>query len=167
MHAQITEAVWPPAKAPVSPCPTLKVVSFVTALLDKKEELQRSGSGAGSGGVSSNARQGRGIGGSVSELPRSVSSGAAALQMRENENASAIDEEEDMGTTSGLVIKSPTVSSQSHVSASEDEEKHHSAGGNVAGAEGGKLSADVVGQFTSKVPAAAATMKEVMSRLKV
>jgi hypothetical protein len=33
--------VWPPAKAPKSPCPTLKVISAVTALLDKKEELQR------------------------------------------------------------------------------------------------------------------------------
>jgi hypothetical protein len=38
---QVTGAVWPPAKAPKSPCPTLKVISAVTALLDKKEEMQR------------------------------------------------------------------------------------------------------------------------------
>jgi hypothetical protein len=33
--------VWPPAKAPKSPCPTLKAISFVTALLDKREEWWR------------------------------------------------------------------------------------------------------------------------------
>ena len=29
------------AKAPVSPCPTLKVVGFVTSILDNKESLER------------------------------------------------------------------------------------------------------------------------------
>ena len=37
----MTGAAWSPAKAPVSPCPTLRVISFVTALLDRKELLQR------------------------------------------------------------------------------------------------------------------------------
>jgi len=37
----VTEAEWPLAKAPVSPCPTLKVIGFVTALLDGKEQLER------------------------------------------------------------------------------------------------------------------------------
>ena len=39
---EITGADWMPVKAPVSPCPTLKVISFVTSILDKKEELARS-----------------------------------------------------------------------------------------------------------------------------
>ena len=38
---QITGAEWPLAKAPVSPCPTLKVIGAVTAILDKQQELQR------------------------------------------------------------------------------------------------------------------------------
>lgn len=37
----MTGAEWPLAKAPVSPCPTLKVIGFVTAILDKKESLQK------------------------------------------------------------------------------------------------------------------------------
>jgi len=41
LASQVTEAEWPLAKAPVSPCPTLKVIGFVTALLDGKEELER------------------------------------------------------------------------------------------------------------------------------
>jgi len=39
---EITGAEWPLAKSPVSPCPTLRVIGAVTAILDKKEELQRS-----------------------------------------------------------------------------------------------------------------------------
>jgi len=35
---KITGAEWPLAKAPKSPCPTLKVISFVTSILDKQEE---------------------------------------------------------------------------------------------------------------------------------
>lgn len=38
----ITNAEWPLAKQPVSPCPTLRVISFVTAILDNKEKLERS-----------------------------------------------------------------------------------------------------------------------------
>jgi len=34
---QITNAEWPTAKAPVSPCPTLRVISSITKLLDKLE----------------------------------------------------------------------------------------------------------------------------------
>jgi hypothetical protein len=34
---QVTSANWPPAKQPVSPCPTLTVIKFVTSLIDKKE----------------------------------------------------------------------------------------------------------------------------------
>lgn len=38
---QVTGAEWPVAKAPVSPCPTLKVISAVTALVEKKEAAGR------------------------------------------------------------------------------------------------------------------------------
>eukprot|EP01041_Mallomonas_annulata_P012887 gene12887-27181_t len=38
---QITNSEWPMARQPKSPCPTLKVISFVTNILDKKEELTR------------------------------------------------------------------------------------------------------------------------------
>ncbi len=38
---QVTGAQWQPAKQPVSPCPTLKVIGFVTAILDKQQELQK------------------------------------------------------------------------------------------------------------------------------
>ena len=38
---QVTGAEWPLAKAPVSPCPTLKVIGFVTSILDNKESLER------------------------------------------------------------------------------------------------------------------------------
>lgn len=34
---QMTGAEWAPAKAPISPCPTLRVISFVTNLLDSQE----------------------------------------------------------------------------------------------------------------------------------
>lgn len=53
----ITGAVWPAAKAPVSPCPTLLVIKAVTGLLDAKEEQERlkqqnngGNAGAGEGG---------------------------------------------------------------------------------------------------------------------
>jgi len=36
-----TKSEWPLARQPKSPCPTLKVISFVTAVLDTKEKLQR------------------------------------------------------------------------------------------------------------------------------
>ena len=38
---QVTGAEWPVAKAPVSPCPTLKVISAVTALVETKEAAGR------------------------------------------------------------------------------------------------------------------------------
>jgi len=38
---KVTGAEWPLARAPVSPCPTLKVISFVTSVVEKKEELLR------------------------------------------------------------------------------------------------------------------------------
>jgi len=39
-HAcEITESEWPLAKAPVSPCPTLKVIAFATYLIETYEEL--------------------------------------------------------------------------------------------------------------------------------
>jgi len=38
---QITKAEWPLAKGAVSPCPTLRVIGAITAILDKQEELQR------------------------------------------------------------------------------------------------------------------------------
>ena len=38
---KVTGAEWPLAKAPVSPCPTLKVIGFVTSILDNKETLER------------------------------------------------------------------------------------------------------------------------------
>lgn len=38
---EITGANWALAKAPTSPCPTLKVISLVTAVLDKQQELTR------------------------------------------------------------------------------------------------------------------------------
>ena len=34
---QVTGAEWPVAKAPVSPCPTLKIISAVTALVETKK----------------------------------------------------------------------------------------------------------------------------------
>lgn len=37
----ITGAEWPPVKSTVSPCPTLKVIGFVTSILDKQEQLKR------------------------------------------------------------------------------------------------------------------------------
>lgn len=37
--SKVTDAEWPLAKAPVSPCPTLKVISFVTNILDTKDDL--------------------------------------------------------------------------------------------------------------------------------
>lgn len=42
LATQVTGAEWPLAKAPVSPCPTLKVIGFVTSILDQKESLARS-----------------------------------------------------------------------------------------------------------------------------
>lgn len=36
---EMTNTEWPLAKAPVSPCPTLKVIAFATALIEKYEEL--------------------------------------------------------------------------------------------------------------------------------
>jgi hypothetical protein len=41
LTSKVTGAEWPMAMAPVSPCPTLKVISAVTAVLDRKEEMQR------------------------------------------------------------------------------------------------------------------------------
>lgn len=38
---KVTGAEWPLAKAPVSPCPTLKVISLVTAIAETKEDAQR------------------------------------------------------------------------------------------------------------------------------
>lgn len=40
MILQVTGAEWPLAKQAVSPCPTLKVIKFVTDILDKKEKLK-------------------------------------------------------------------------------------------------------------------------------
>lgn len=37
----ITGAQWPPANQPKSPCPTLKLVGAVTAMVNRKEELKR------------------------------------------------------------------------------------------------------------------------------
>eukprot|EP00607_Mallomonas_marina_P010310 CAMPEP_0182418372 /NCGR_PEP_ID=MMETSP1167-20130531/2823_1 /TAXON_ID=2988 /ORGANISM="Mallomonas Sp, Strain CCMP3275" /LENGTH=443 /DNA_ID=CAMNT_0024592555 /DNA_START=68 /DNA_END=1399 /DNA_ORIENTATION=+ len=36
----VTRADWPLARQPKSPCPTLKVISTVTSILDKKEEIE-------------------------------------------------------------------------------------------------------------------------------
>jgi len=41
LSSQVTEADWMPAKSPKSPCPTLVVISAVTALLDQKEKLKK------------------------------------------------------------------------------------------------------------------------------
>jgi len=41
LSTKVTGAEWPLARAPVSPCPTLKVISFVTSVVEKKEELLR------------------------------------------------------------------------------------------------------------------------------
>jgi hypothetical protein len=38
---QITGAEWPAMKQPTSPCPTLKLISFVTTLVEGKEALER------------------------------------------------------------------------------------------------------------------------------
>jgi len=38
LSTKVTDADWMPAKAPVSPCPTLKVIGFVTNLLDRREK---------------------------------------------------------------------------------------------------------------------------------
>jgi protochlorophyllide reductase len=38
---KVTGAEWQPAKAPVSPCPTLRVIKAVTTIVDKREELMR------------------------------------------------------------------------------------------------------------------------------
>ena len=38
---QVTGAEWPLAKAPVSPCPTLRVIAAVTRALDSIENKQR------------------------------------------------------------------------------------------------------------------------------
>lgn len=38
---EVTQAVWPAAKAPVSPCPTLTVIKFITKILDAQEEKER------------------------------------------------------------------------------------------------------------------------------
>lgn len=43
---QATEALWPSAKQPVSPCPTLKVIAAVTAVLERTEESTRGEKGA-------------------------------------------------------------------------------------------------------------------------
>jgi len=37
----VTGAQWPAAKSPMSPCPTLTVISAVTAVLDKKEQMDK------------------------------------------------------------------------------------------------------------------------------
>ena len=39
--SKVTGAVWSVARAPVSPCPTLKVISLVTAIAETKEAAQR------------------------------------------------------------------------------------------------------------------------------
>jgi len=44
--AEITGAEWMPARSATSPCPTLKVIGFITDLLDKQEQLQRGTGGA-------------------------------------------------------------------------------------------------------------------------
>jgi len=38
LSTKVTGAEWMPAKAPVSPCPTLKVIGFITNLLDRREK---------------------------------------------------------------------------------------------------------------------------------
>ena len=38
LSTKVTDADWMPAKAPVSPCPTLKVIGFITNLLDRREK---------------------------------------------------------------------------------------------------------------------------------
>ena len=38
---QITGAEWPAMKQPTSPCPTLKLISFVTSIVEGKEALER------------------------------------------------------------------------------------------------------------------------------
>eukprot|EP00596_Hydrurales_sp_CCMP1899_P005611 CAMPEP_0119040424 /NCGR_PEP_ID=MMETSP1177-20130426/10342_1 /TAXON_ID=2985 /ORGANISM="Ochromonas sp, Strain CCMP1899" /LENGTH=415 /DNA_ID=CAMNT_0007005455 /DNA_START=169 /DNA_END=1416 /DNA_ORIENTATION=- len=38
---EITGAVWPLSKQPISPCPTLKFISFVTSIVEGKEALER------------------------------------------------------------------------------------------------------------------------------
>lgn len=40
---EVTGAVWQQAKQPISPCPTLRVIGAVTAILDNKEKLKKSG----------------------------------------------------------------------------------------------------------------------------
>lgn len=42
LSTAVTNAEWMPAKTPVSPCPTLKVIKFVTNILDKREESAKS-----------------------------------------------------------------------------------------------------------------------------
>ena len=39
--AEVTGAQWPPANQPKSPCPTLKVIGAVTAMVHAKEEAKR------------------------------------------------------------------------------------------------------------------------------
>ena len=41
LSTEITQSEWPMARQPKSPCPTLKVISAVTSLLDSKERLER------------------------------------------------------------------------------------------------------------------------------
>lgn len=40
LSTEVTGAQWMPAKSPVSPCPTLRVIGAVTALLENKERAQ-------------------------------------------------------------------------------------------------------------------------------
>jgi hypothetical protein len=41
IKSQITGAEWPAMKQPTSPCPTLKLISFVTSIVEGKEALER------------------------------------------------------------------------------------------------------------------------------
>ena len=40
LSTEVTGAQWMPAKSPVSPCPTLRVIGFVTAMLENKEKAK-------------------------------------------------------------------------------------------------------------------------------
>jgi hypothetical protein len=46
LSTKVTDADWMPAKAPVSPCPTLKVIGFITNLLDRREKSLKEKRGA-------------------------------------------------------------------------------------------------------------------------
>lgn len=49
LSTEVTGANWQPVKQPISPCPTLKVIGVVTALLENQEKMKRAALTAGLG----------------------------------------------------------------------------------------------------------------------